>query len=461
MLMYMKKMLFMLLLMAATAVSVQGQERGSIPNDTILMKLAGQYRYGIMREADPAKAAKIYMRLVRKGNADAMNELGKMYLNGDGVEKSPKRAMALFGKSAKQGNAKAMCNLALMYQKGIGVNSNYRKAFMLYKAASEKGLAKGDYGVGYFLYKGMGVKQNYEEAVKYLERGSAKGHSGCTFLLGSYHANGFGDEQDIKKAEEYFSMASKQGNSWVIDVDKHGLLDTIAARRSRVRAFQREKVPTPEFLPENYGTARIENLIGKWEGMAYTYDWSNTKIADGTPMSCEFEHFGDSTAMLCYVGDSLVTIYTPFERGNYYYENKQKSYQKEFPWLITKCQYERNGDFLILRFRSLNTKSRDYRRPMVMSLHRVDTDSDGAVTGIRNVSFDNSILSLDVNATGDSEMDIRIYSINGTLVKTLRKSRLGSGANTLSFDHISLMQGMYIIEGTIGVKKFSRKITVK
>ena len=456
-----QKIFFIMLLMVTAVFNVHGQEQKSIPNDTILLKLAMQYRYGIMREVDLSKAAKIYARLVKNDNPDAMNELGKMYLNGDGVEKSPKRAMALFGKSAKQGNARAMCNLALMYQKGIGVNSNYRKAFLLYKAASEKGLAKGDYGVGYFLYKGMGVKQNYEEAIKYLERGSLKGHSGCTFLLGSYHANGFGDEQDLKKAEEYFSMASKQGNSWVIDVDKHGLLDTIAVRRSRVKALRRDRVPTPEFLPENYGTARIENLIGKWEGMVYTYDWSNTKIADGTPMSCEFEHFGDSTAMLCYVGDSLVTIYTPFERGNYYYENKQKSYQKEFPWLITKCQYECNGDFLTLRFRSLNAKSRDYRRPMVMSLHKVDADSDGAVTGIRNASFDNGILSLDVNATGDSEMDIRIYSINGTLVKTLRKSRLGSGANTLSFDHISLMQGMYIIEGTIGERIFSKKITVK
>ena len=456
-----KNILFLLLLMTAAVVNAQEQEQKKEPNDTVLMKVARQYRYGIMREVNPSKAAKIYMHLARKNNADAMNELGKMYLNGDGVEKSPKRAMALFGKSAKQGNAKAMCNLALMYQKGIGVNTNYRKAFLLYKAASEKGSARGDYGTGFFLYKGMGVKQNYDEAVRYLERGSAKGHSGCTFLLGSYYANGFGDEQDIKKAEGYFSMASKQGDRWAVDVEKRGLLDTIAVRRSRVKAVRREKIPTPEFLPANYGTTRIENLIGRWEGILYTYDWSNTKIADTQPMTCEFEAFGDSTAMLCYVGDSLVTIYTPFERGNFYYENKLKSYQKEFPWVITRCQYERNDDFLTLRFRSLNTKSRDYRRPMVMSLHKVDVNSDNEATGIQDASFDNGMLSLDVNAANSADVTFHVYSINGTLVKTLRKTSLNSGANSLSYEQLSLSQGLYIIEGTIGGKTFSKKLTVK
>lgn len=456
----MKRKSFFTILFVITVV-VNAQEQPTVSNDTILMKMAMQYRYGIMRKADPSKAANIYTCLSKIGNTEAMNELGKMYLNGDGIDKNPNRAMTLFSKSALKGNVRAMCNLALMYQKGIGVNTDFRKAYLLYKAASEKGSATGDYGVGYFLYKGMGVRQDYKEALKYLERGSSKGHSGCTFLLGSFYANGFGEKQNVKKAEKYFHIASKQGNSWTTDVTKHGLLDTIFVRKNRVKTLNHDKIPTPEFLRATDGTTRIESLTGRWEGMAYTYDWSNTKIVDSTPMACEFKQFGDSIAMLCYIGDSLVTIYTPFERGNYYYENKMKPYQKEFQWVITKCQYKRNGNFLVLRFRSLNTKSRDYRRPMVMSLHKEESNSDGATTSIQNVSFDNGILTFGINSAGNFDTNILIYSINGTLVKMLKNLRLSCGVNFFSYDHINLMQGIYIIEGTIDGRTFSKKITVK
>ncbi|MCH5292250.1 MAG: sel1 repeat family protein, partial [Treponema sp.] len=64
-----------------------------------------------------------------RGDAEAQNELGEMYYDGEGVEQDYDKAFDWFLKSAEQGNASAQMRLGFMYWCGEGVAQNYEKAF--------------------------------------------------------------------------------------------------------------------------------------------------------------------------------------------------------------------------------------------------------------------------------------------------------------------------------------------
>lgn len=451
---------YIILLLLSVCMSLPAQSQDSIQNLQTgkLLNVARQYRYGIIREVDLHKAVTIYKYLSKKGNTDAMNELGKMYLNGDGVKQNPKAAFVLFCKASKEGNASAMCNLALMYQKGIGMPTDFKKAFILYRKASELGSAKGFYGAGHLLYKGLGVKQDYKRAISYLKKGAEMNHSGCSFLLGTFYANGFDGAQDLLKAEGYFNLASQNGHGWTVDVTKNGLLDSISQRDSRVKKFVNKPIPTPAFNKET-NIVKIDSLIGKWKGVAYVYDWSKTKLIDCDSISCTFEQFGDSVAMYYYKNDSLVTIYTPFERSDYYVENQQKEYQKDFKWVITKSQFEKNRGVLYARLQSLNLKNRDLRRPMVLELHKVFEKGSKGNYSINAVSQQNNSLILNGNLPKATDATISIYTIRGELVKRLVHFNLLTNSNTI--DGVVLESGVYIVEIVSANETVSYKFTVK
>ena len=64
-----------------------------------------------------------------RGDPDAQNQLGAMYLEGTGVEKDEKSAFYWFRKSAEQENAFGRYNLARCYENGQGVEKDDCAAF--------------------------------------------------------------------------------------------------------------------------------------------------------------------------------------------------------------------------------------------------------------------------------------------------------------------------------------------
>lgn len=81
-------------------------------------------------------AARHFTRAVRAGDADAMNNLGMLYLQGQGVEQDRDRAMQLFRQAAEQGHAVAARNIAYMYQYGVGVRQDLARANIWVKHAN-------------------------------------------------------------------------------------------------------------------------------------------------------------------------------------------------------------------------------------------------------------------------------------------------------------------------------------
>ena len=74
-----------------------------------------------------------------RGDVVAQNNLGLMYLRGDGVPKDLKEAVKWYQKAADQGDARAQFNLGAMYCNGQGVEQNYVTGYALWNIAATNG----------------------------------------------------------------------------------------------------------------------------------------------------------------------------------------------------------------------------------------------------------------------------------------------------------------------------------
>ena len=75
-----------------------------------------------------------------------------------------KKAFHLFKKAAEQNQAEAQNNLGLMYSNGEGTVQDYKKAFHLYKKAAEQNQADAQFNLGMMYGKGNGTVRNYVRA---------------------------------------------------------------------------------------------------------------------------------------------------------------------------------------------------------------------------------------------------------------------------------------------------------
>lgn len=404
--------------------------------DTTLMKIAKQYKYGIVREANPKKAAQIFNYLTYKGNSKAMVELGKCYLNGDGVRKDTKIAFLLFKKAAILGNVNAKCNLALMYQKGLNGKANYRKAYMLYKDAALSGSVHGLYGVGYLTYKGLGTEQNYREALKYLEEGADKGHSGCSMLLASYYANGYDGKQDMNKAEMYWRKASREGNGWTVDVTKNALVDSITKRIGKKGKWKHIKnnVLCNETMPKISNNVDSKDLIGLWSGNVYCYDWSRKNIMDEKNVKLKIEDNGNTLHVSFYIEDSLATSYFAVYENGSYVSKRLTNEQRMYPWTVTQTVFEKKGDKLFADLSALNLRNMAVQKPLLAILNKVSMSEDdemGSAFSIVNVSYDGNEVILDITSTKNMDVDISFTTPLGVLNKQKKNQTLKVGYNKI------------------------------
>ena len=82
------------------------------------------------------------MKAAEQGDAVALNNLGCMYLVGDGVEESDEKAFKLFHKSAEIGNDSSQYNVGLMMHEGVGSMTNKEEAVKWIRLAAEQGHAE-------------------------------------------------------------------------------------------------------------------------------------------------------------------------------------------------------------------------------------------------------------------------------------------------------------------------------
>jgi len=169
------------------------------------MYLNGQ---GITQDYD--KALEWYARSANQGYALAQFNLGVMYTE-EGVNKNYTQAIKWFTKAAKQGFADAQTNLGSMYQNGQGVEKNDAEAIKWYTQAANQGEANAQYNLGWMYQNGRGVVRSDAEAVYWFTKAAEQGFADAQNNLGIMYANGYGVPSSNAKAVYWFTKAANQG----------------------------------------------------------------------------------------------------------------------------------------------------------------------------------------------------------------------------------------------------------
>ena len=106
----------------------------------------------------------------KKGDTDAMFELGVFFYNGDGVKENKTEAVKWFKKAAEKGDATAMYNLFVCYANGYGVEQDMQEAIRWCIKAGDHGDAKAYYMVGMTYFLGKDIQIDLSEAIKWLSK---------------------------------------------------------------------------------------------------------------------------------------------------------------------------------------------------------------------------------------------------------------------------------------------------
>ena len=89
---------------------------------------------------DFAKALRLWAPLAEDGNANAQNNLGAMYENGQGIAADMKEAARWYRRAAEQAHTDAQMNLGRLYMTGQGVVEDPIRAHMWLSISTERSM---------------------------------------------------------------------------------------------------------------------------------------------------------------------------------------------------------------------------------------------------------------------------------------------------------------------------------
>lgn len=134
-----------------------------------------------------------FQRAAKTGSLTALDYLGCMYANGQGVKQDATIALNLFKKGVERNYAPCIYDMGKLYEFGIGVKKDLVKAYSYYKKAADLNYAEAEYEVSIRKKDGIGTEKNPEEAFQYAER--AANHGSHYEYLGDLYYDGYGTKQ--------------------------------------------------------------------------------------------------------------------------------------------------------------------------------------------------------------------------------------------------------------------------
>ncbi len=146
---------------------------------------AADFQAGMVaiRTGDYIRAARIFTRLARQGDARAQHNLGAMYARGMGVTRDYDRARQWYLRAAAQGHAIAMNNLGTMYLRGQGVPRDLVRSARWYRRSAERGYPRGMYNLAISIYKGWGVPRDLVACYQWLWLAALRNHTRAARVL--------------------------------------------------------------------------------------------------------------------------------------------------------------------------------------------------------------------------------------------------------------------------------------
>ena len=162
---------------------------------------------------DYAKAKYWYEKSAELNNSYAMNNLGLLFANGQGVTQDYANAKYWYEKSAKLNNRDAMFSLGLLFANGRGVTQDYAKAKYWYEKSAELNESDAMSNLAFLFANGQGVTQDYVKAKYWYEKSAELNNREAMFNLGLLFTNGQGVTQDYVKAKYWYEKSAELNDS--------------------------------------------------------------------------------------------------------------------------------------------------------------------------------------------------------------------------------------------------------
>lgn len=301
-----QKKLFMICGIAAVLVLIVLACIGWFESHPISAKaqyeLGVKYATGKGVQQDDAQAVYWYRKAAEHGDADAQNNLGVAYENGQGgLAKDGAQAVFWYQKAADQGEAAAQSNLGAMYYNGLGgLAKDEAEAVRWISKAAEQGNADGQRNLANMYNEGRGVVKDDAEAVRWWRKAAEQGDAESQYNLGVMYENGRGGlAEDDAQAVSWYQKAAEQGNA-----DAKVNLANIRARQQQEQSSG--SVPSEPSANRN-PRAMTCNTVG-WSG-----GMKPAELTDGRSLEVKIVPIRSSADQLV---ASLIAV-GPFRVENY------------------------------------------------------------------------------------------------------------------------------------------------
>jgi len=212
-------------------------ERGDAEAQYNLGRLYEDGFWGVPK--NETKAVEWYRKAANQGHAGAQSGLGFIYAAGRGEVKEsltigqsapagqPSQRYVVttktrtepsikdvgwYRKAAEQGDAEAQNNLGVMYANGQRVPKNEAKAAEWFQKAAEQGYVDAQFNLGIVYANGQGVPKNEAKAVEWYNKAVAQGHTPALFNLGVIYYGATQIPRDSRKACSLWNLAGERGH---------------------------------------------------------------------------------------------------------------------------------------------------------------------------------------------------------------------------------------------------------
>lgn len=171
---------------------------------------------------DPKAAVAQFEELAKANNPIGLRKMGGVYEQGiDGVVKKDfQKAVENYVKAAQANDALAQFRLGSMYDSGvqldpksdkIEVAPNAAAALSYYKLATQNGMAIAGYNVGIFYEQGRAVDRDLQKAFAYHMQAAQAGVNVAMQKIGDYYLNGAGTTKDPVAAAGWYARSANAG----------------------------------------------------------------------------------------------------------------------------------------------------------------------------------------------------------------------------------------------------------
>lgn len=184
-------------------------------NNAEIQFLLGQcFHFGLGGcKVDFKEAKGWYQKAAAQKNADAMHQLGMLYLAGRGVRQSTAKGVQLLTGAAELGHSGSLRELAFLYSAGSGVKKNKAAACRLFlKAASQNDRISQREAAMILLTGADGIKTDPETAVKLLEKAVEQKDADAQLILGRFYLEGKYVPRNMQKGISLLASAASQNN---------------------------------------------------------------------------------------------------------------------------------------------------------------------------------------------------------------------------------------------------------